>query len=134
MDTLTGILVVSVLTIIITFAVAIKLNAWQDRQMFWRLVRDALSARVNVVTGIVGMLIYLVTYLVLGNHVRYFYGRLIWAISLSEIVLAVLSALLIGLVFVLFPYSLKKLGIIKSQKSGWGVVGTILAVIVSFCP
>ena len=134
MDTLTAILVVSVLTIIITIAVAIKLNAWRDRQMFWLLIRDALSERFNIVIGIVGILIYLVTFLVLGNHIHYFYGRVIWTGTLDETTLAIISALLVGLVFALFPYSLKKLGIVKSQKGGWGVIGSIVAVIVSFCP
>jgi hypothetical protein len=134
MDTLITILMVSALTIIVTLAVAIKLNAWRDRQMFWLLIRDALGARSNVVIGIIGMLIYLVTYLVLGNHIHYFYGRVIWTGTFAETTLAIISALLVGLVFALFPYSLKKLGIIKSQKGGWGVIGTIIAVIVSFCP
>lgn len=134
MDTLTAILVVSVLTIIITIAVAIKLKAWQNRQMFWLLIREASASRFNIVIGLIGMLIYLVTYLVLGNHIHYFYNRLIWTGTFAETALAVVSALLVGLVFALFPYSLKKLGIIKSQKGGWGIIGTIFAVVVSFCP
>jgi hypothetical protein len=134
MDTPTITLIVSVLTVIITIAVAIKLQAWQNRQMFWLLIRDALSARLNVLIGIVGILAYLIIYLIGGKHLYYFYGRFVWGINLTEIITSVITALLVGLVLALFPYSLKKLGIIKAQNNGWGVVGTILAVIVSFCP
>jgi hypothetical protein len=134
MDTLTITLIVSVLTVIITVAVIIKLQAWQNRQMFWLLIREALSTRLNVLTGIVGMLVYIIIDLIGGKHVYYFYGRLVWGISISEVITLIITALLVGLVFALFPYSLKKLGIIKSQNTGWSAVGTILAVIVSFCP
>lgn len=134
MDTLVVTILVSILTILLTVVIAIKLKAWQDRQMFWLLVRDALAARLNVLIGVAGMLVYLAIYLIGGKHLYYFYSRVIWAISFSEIVMGAITALLVGLVFALFPYSLKKLGILNSQKSGWGVFGTILAVIVSFCP
>ena len=134
MDTLLALIIVSALTVVITVAVGIKLNAWQDRQMYGLLIREALGARGNVLIGIIGILIYLVTYLVLGNHIHYFYGRVIWTGTFAETALAVISALLVGLVFALFPYSMKRLGIIKSQKGGWGVIGAIFAVIVSFCP
>lgn len=134
MDTQTITLIVSVLTVAITIAIAIKLKAWQNRQMFWLLIRDALSSRMNVLIGIIGMLVYIVIDLIGGKHVYYFYGRFVWGISISQVIMLIITALLIGLVFALFPYSLKKLGILKSQNTGWSAVGTILAVIVSFCP
>jgi hypothetical protein len=134
MDTFTITLIVSLLTVIITIAIAIKLEAWQNRQMFWLLIREALTSRMNGVIGVVGMLVYIIIDLIGGKHLYFFYSRIVWGISVSEVITLIITALLVGLIFALFPYSLKKLGIIKAQGNGWSALGTILAVIVSFCP
>ncbi len=134
MDSFSITILVSVLTVGVTLIVAYKLRAWQERRMFWALIRDALGVRLNAALGIAGALVYLGVYLVGGKHLYFFYGRVIWLIAPAEMTLALVTALLVGLVVALFPYSLKKLGILKSQQSGWGIVGTLLAVIVSFCP
>ncbi len=134
MDTLVFAVGVSGLTGIVVWAFGMRLKVWQSRHTFLKITRDALTTRTNALAGIIGVLGYLVIYFGLGNRVHYFYNRLIFTVTAPEAILAILSALLVGLLFALFVASLKQLGLTESKKGGWGVAGTLFAVLVSFCP
>jgi hypothetical protein len=134
MDMLAVILVVSLLTAVAVVVACLKWNVYRDRLDLWAITREALTTRRHAAAGLAELVIYLAASLVLGNHVHYFYGRLIFTLTASAAAVTVLSALLVGLLFTLFSYNLMMLGLTGSKKGSWGMVGTLLAVALSFCP
>jgi CBS domain containing-hemolysin-like protein len=134
MDLIALYVVVSLLTVAVIAAAGIRLKVVQDREMFWAIIQQAVTTRRDAVVGVIALVIYSVVYLVLGNHVHLFYGRLIFTVTPGVVLVLIVSALLVGILFALFSYNLRTLGLTQGKKGTWGVVGSLLAVAVSFCP
>lgn len=128
---------VSLLAIIVVVAICHKLDVFRNRQQFWMVIRNAFTDKVSAIVGLAAVVIYGVIYLFLGGsggRIHYFYGHWIFDVTALDILVALVSAALIGVVMALFSYSIKMLGIFRSKPGGVGIVGTVLALVASLCP
>ncbi len=127
-------LTIAILAAALLAAVCWRWNVVQDRQTLWAVTRTVLSTRRFALIGTAGALAYLAFYFILGGRVVYFYERLLFNVTASGVLLALLSAFLIAILLALFAYTLATLGMLESKKGSWGIAGVLLAMVVSFCP
>jgi hypothetical protein len=114
-----------------------KLDAWRNRSSLAAAVTAALGYRAALIAGIVAALAYLVVFFVWGGkngRVHLFYGHWILNFNTVDVVVAAVTALLMGLTVTLLVQTVKQVGMFKNAGGGVGVAGTLLAVAASFCP
>jgi hypothetical protein len=133
MDTFLIVLAAALSLLALAIAV-VRWNVVRDRRDLWGYFCDALSDRSRVIWGALGALFYLGVYFVAGGRVRLFYGY--WVVDWEPwgIAAALVNALLLGLLIPVFAFNLKQLGMMASAPSRWGILGTLFAVVASFCP
>lgn len=114
-----------------------KLGAWRNRSNLAVAVRAALSYKAALGWGVTASLAYLVVFFAWGGRngrIHLFYGHWILNFSPLDVVVAAVTALLMGLTVTLLLQTVKQVGMFKNSGSGVGVAGTLLAVAASFCP
>lgn len=126
--------IVSFLSVAAIAACCVRWQVVQNREMFWSITKQALTTRRDLIVGIAALVMYLLVYLVLGNHVHWFYGRLIFTLTAWTAIVAMVSAILVGVLFAVFSYNWRTLGLSKGKTGAWGVLGTMFALVISFCP
>ncbi len=129
------------LTVAVTVSAAVVIAVFgarwhvvRDRRTLWAIVRNVLAERRYTSIGLAGALVYGVVYLVPGGRVVYFYERLLFNLTASGVLFAVLTAFLIAIVLALFAYTLDLWGLTQAKKGTWGIAGTLFAMVISFCP
>jgi len=130
---------ISILLAVIVVGIAIK--KWhiiRDRQQIFSVVKNALKERKALLSGILIALFYLAVYMILGGkggRVHVLFGRLIWNTTPVEVLTGLLLAMLVMISIALFVFGVRLMGARQSGKQGGiGFFGSLLALLVAFCP
>jgi hypothetical protein len=130
---------ISILLAVIVVGIAIK--KWhiiRDRQQIFSVVKNALKERKALLSGILTALFYLAVYMILGGkggRVHVLFGRLIWNTTPVEVLTGLLLAMLVMISIALFVFGVRLMGARQSGKQGGiGFFGSLLALLVAFCP
>jgi len=131
------IVVVTLAACLAVAAVAWKLDAWRRRSELRAAIRMSLAYPLALRLGILAAIAYLVVFFVWGGRggrIHYFYEEWILTFTALDVVVAVVTAALMGITVALLVQTVKAVGMFKGRESGVGVAGTLLAVAASFCP
>ena len=130
---------ISILLAVVVVGIAIK--KWhiiRDRQQILSVIKNALKERKALLSGILIALFYLAVFMILGGkggRVHVLFGRLIWNTAPGEVLTGLLLAILVMISMALFVFGVRLMGARQSGKqSGIGFFGSLLALLVAFCP
>ena len=121
--------------------VAIAIKKWhiiRDRQQILSVIKNALKERKALLSGILMAVFYLAVFMILGGkggRIHVLFGRLIWNTTPGEVLTGLLLAMLVMVSISLFVFGVRLMGAKQSgKKSGVGFFGSLLALLVAFCP
>jgi hypothetical protein len=121
--------------------VAIAIKKWhiiRDRQQILSVIKNALKERKALLSGILMAVFYLAVFMILGGkggRIHVLFGRLIWNTEPGEVLTGLLLAMLVMVSISLFVFGVRLMGAKQSgKKSGVGFFGSLLALLVAFCP
>jgi hypothetical protein len=121
--------------------VAIAIKKWhiiRDRQQILSVIKNALKERKALLSGILMAVFYLAVFMILGGkggRIHILFGRLIWNTEPGEVLTGLLLAMLVMVSISLFVFGVRLMGAKQSgKKSGVGFFGSLLALLVAFCP
>jgi hypothetical protein len=130
---------ISVLLAAVVVGIAIK--KWQiirDRQQILSVIKNALKERKALLSGILMAVFYLAVFMILGGkggRIHVLFGRLIWNTTAGEVLTGLLLAMLVMLSISLFVFGVRLMRAKQSgKKIGAGFFGSLLALLVAFCP
>jgi hypothetical protein len=130
---------ISLLLAAIVVAIAIK--KWhiiRDRQQILSVIKNALKERKALLSGILMAVFYLAVFMILGGkggRIHVLFGRLVWNTEPGEVLTGLLLAMLVMVSISLFVFGVRLMGAKQSgKKSGAGFFGSLLALLVAFCP
>lgn len=130
---------ISILLAVVVVGIAIK--KWhiiRDRQQILSVIKNALKERKALLSGILIALFYLAVFMILGGkggRIHVLFGRLIWNTAPGEVLTGLLLAILVMISMALFVFGVRLMGARQSGKqSGIGFFGSLLALLVAFCP
>lgn len=128
---------VSLVSLASMYALARKLNIFQEWIKIQASIRNSLADRRGLLVGILAGLVYAVVFLVFGGQggrVHYFYSRWIFNLTLADTVVGLVAMVLVVIAMAMFVYSWRLMGLQTARKGGLGFVGTLLALLAAFCP
>jgi hypothetical protein len=121
--------------------VAIAIKKWhiiRDRQQILSVIKNALKERKALLSGILMAVFYMAVFMILGGkggRIHVLFGRLIWNTTPGEVLTGLLLAMLVMVSISLFVFGVRLMGAKQSgKKSGVGFFGSLLALLVAFCP
>jgi hypothetical protein len=121
--------------------VAIAIKKWhiiRDRQQILSVIKNALKERKALLSGILMAVFYLAVFMILGGkggRIHILFGRLIWNTEPGEVLTGLLLAMLVMVSISLFVFGVRLMGAKQSgKKSRAGFFGSLLALLVAFCP
>jgi len=122
---------------VIAFAAA-KWHILKDRRLILSTIGNALKERKSLRAGAVLGLSYLALFMILGGkggRIHMLFGRLVWNTTLPEVLTGVALAALVTVSTALFVYGAHLNGLARSgEKGALGLLGSLMAVLASFCP
>ena len=130
---------ISLLLAVIAIGLAIrKWHIIRDRHMVLSVVKIALKERKAFWIGTLLGVFYLAVFMILGGkggRIHVLFGRLIFTTTPAEVLAGIALAFLVTISMALFVYGVHVMGLAQSgKKSAVGLLGSLLAILASFCP